>query len=106
MADSGTTTLNFGAFPGSPEASVDVTGQTGFVSTSEVEAWVMPVATADHSVDEHLIENLKVMAHYQADGTIRIKGSVEPFFGFRPPAGEGTQRHRLFGQFTVGWVWA
>lgn len=114
MGAQGTATLNFGAFPGAPSATVDVTGQTGFTASSLAEAWVYPKATADHSADEHMIEALKVVAAYQADGTIRIYGEVVPFTGGDLHALEGArstncnygaQAHRLFGQFTIGWVW-
>jgi len=116
MPASGTTTVNFGAFPGSAEAEVDVSGQSGFVASSEVEAWVQPIATADHSADEHKIENIRVLATYKVDGTFTINGYVVPFpqtrvinysRGRAPGGGvEGlSQSHRLYGQFTVAWAW-
>ena len=95
--------LDFGAFPGAAETSLDVTGQTGFVVTSEVEAWVIPVATAGHSVDEHLIENIRVMAYWTVDGTFKIRAYVVPF-----PNGNllsGAQSHRLHDTFNIGWAW-
>lgn len=102
---SGSTTIDFGSFPGSVEAQVDVTGQSGFVSTSEVEAWVLPVATSDHSVDEHLVESLLVIAVYKTDGTFTIRGFVDAPPAWRTPNIGGEQRQRLYGQFTVGWAW-
>ena len=36
----GTATLDFGAHPGSNEASVAVTGQTSILTTSKAEAWI------------------------------------------------------------------
>jgi hypothetical protein len=95
----GTVNLNFGAFPGTNAATVDVTSQTGFVSTSAVEAWVFPKATTEHSVDEHIIEELAVSGTYQADGTIRIYGQATGI-GSRSQNG-----HNLYGNFNVGWVW-
>ena len=62
MGASGTTTIDFGAFPGTSDTSVAVTGQAGIVAGSLVEAWIRPVATADHSADEHMVETLKVFA--------------------------------------------
>lgn len=103
MSASGTTTVDFGAFPGSTEVTVDVTGQTGFVAASECSAWVQPIATADHSVDEHTVENIEAWAYYQADGTIRINVRVKPFFTQFKVA---PQAHRLHGIFTIGWAWA
>lgn len=62
MGATGTATLDFGAFPGKSDASVAVTGQAAIVSGSLVEAWIRPVATADHTADEHMVETLKVFA--------------------------------------------
>lgn len=105
MGASGTTTLDFGAFPGTAEAVSDVSGQSGFVSTSEYEAWVEPIATADHSADEHDSADLEVRAHYLTDGTIRIIGRCNTTpQQIRHNRGEPTY-NRLFGQYTVGWTW-
>ena len=57
---SGTTIIDFGAFPGAYDTSVAVTGQGSILSTSLVEAWIFPDVTADHTEDEHLIEEIKV----------------------------------------------
>lgn len=105
MGASGTTTLNFGTFPGTAEATVDVSGQTGFVSTSEHEAWIQPIATADHSSDEHDSVDLQVRSQYLTDGTIRIVGRCNtPPQAFKHNRGQPTY-NRLFGQYTVGWAW-
>lgn len=100
MGAQGTAVLNFGAFPGASDAAVVVTGQTGIVAGSLVEAWMRPVATADHSVDEHLVETLKVIA-----GNI-VAATGFTIYGFNTSQlsshGQGT---RLYGQWTVSWVW-
>lgn len=62
MGDRGTAVLDFGAFPGKSDTSVAVTGQSGIVSGSLVEAWIRPVDSVDHSADEHRTETVKVMA--------------------------------------------
>jgi hypothetical protein len=62
MGAQGTTTINFGAFPGGYDTSVAVTGQASITGTSLVEAWIFPTATADHSADEHLMTEIKVRA--------------------------------------------
>lgn len=50
----GTGSLNFGAFPGSSEASVSVTGLTGISPTSKVEAYFMADDTSvDHTAADH-----------------------------------------------------
>lgn len=112
MANTGTATLNFGAFPGASDTSVAVTGQAGIIAGSLVEAWIRPVATADHSADEHMVETLKIFA-----GNI-VAGVGFTIYGFNTnqisefplgndvaliAAGRGSM---IYGQFTVAWVWA
>lgn len=91
---SGTTTVNFGAFPGSTDASVDVTGQTGILAGSKVKAWIMATATADHTADEHLIDPPRVAV-----------GPVGAGVGFTIYAfTTNTRRH--YGAYTVAWEWS
>jgi hypothetical protein len=109
MAGSGSTTINFGAFPGAPAAQVDVTGQTGFVASSPLEAWLLPIATADHSIDEHMIEEMTVRAHWIADGSFRIVAIADPRQQqtrlSEAPNLNQAQKNTLFGQFSIGWAW-
>lgn len=56
----GTTTVNFGAFPGTDAVAITVTGITG--SPTLGEAWIVPTGTADHSADEHLLAAPRVYA--------------------------------------------
>lgn len=108
----GTADLNFGAFPGASDASVAVTEQGSIASDSLVEAWIRPVATANHSADEHLVENLKVIAGNIVAGTgFTIYGfNTTPHFG----GGESldgnynvrpTNSSRLYGIWKVNWAW-
>lgn len=60
--NTGTATLNFGAFPGGSFAEVAVTGQAGIVAGSIVRAWMRPATTADHTADEHLVEPIRIEA--------------------------------------------
>ena len=107
MGASGETTVDFGAFPGRSDTSVAVTGQGSIGSGSLVEAWIRPVATSDHSADEHLVETLKIMA-----GDI-VAGAGFTIYAFNnsqlneplTPIGRGGMGTRLYGLFTVGWVW-
>lgn len=129
---SGTTTLDFGAFPGASDASVAVTGQAAIVAGSIVGAWIRPVATADHTADEHMVETIEVVAGNISAGVgFTIYGfntdlNNEPV---RPPdtprsvvvagsvqgAGQqdsavaqnqhGGRGSRLYGTFTVAWAW-
>lgn len=125
MGAQGTTTINFGAFPGTSDASVAVTGQTGITGTSLVEAWLYPAATADHSADEHMVETIKVVAGNIVAGTgftiygfntserhepltsagiSRFRTAATTVYGGTKPSigGRGT---RIYGQWTVAWVW-
>lgn len=94
MSAQGTATLNFGAFPGSVDASVAVTGQPGILSGSLVEAWVLPASTADHSVAEHYIDPPLVLAAEIVAGT-----------GFTI---RGFSRNNVphYGAWNIAWVWA
>lgn len=124
--NSGVTTVNFGAFPGSSDTSTTITGQTGILAGSKVKAYILPTATADHTVDEHWVETLEVIAGGITPGvgfTIWAKNTntlSEPVLGqwantrlagpgtgirqIRPDLGGGTGT-RLYGQFTVAWEW-
>lgn len=93
MGATGTTTITFGAFPGSPDTSVAVTGQTAIVAGSLVEAWILPASTADHSVAEHYIDPPRVLAGEIVAGTgFTIRG-----FSFN------ALPH--YGVFNVAWAW-
>lgn len=89
----GTTTVNFGAFPGATDTSVPVTGQAGIVAGSLVEAWVRMEATADHSADEHMVDPPEIIA-----GTI-VAGTGFTIYALTKNA----LRHH--GEYTVAWVW-
>jgi hypothetical protein len=95
VATTGVATVDFGAFPGSSDATTVVTGQAGILGTSYAEAWLTPIATADHSEDEHMVEQIDVFvaALVAATGfTIRA---------FSRSRGDT----RLYGLFSVAWVW-
>lgn len=123
MGAQGTTTVDFGAFPGKSDASVAVTGQASIVAGSLVEAWMRLEATADHSADEHLLETVKVSAGLIVAGTgftIYAINTSELYEPVNPPrsapytvgglrttgieqgGGKGT---RIYGLWTVAWVW-
>jgi len=91
----GTATLNFGAFPGSQEASVAITGQAAITATSKAEAFFMADdSTTDHSVNDH-----------------RYVGLFARLICGTPTAGTGFTIHarssqKLIGSFQVRWVWA
>ena len=90
MGATGSAILNFGT-PSKPAASVAVTGQAGIVATSKVEGFVRLEASADHSVDEHLVEQLKIKAGNIVAGTgFTIYGEAYP---------------QSSGQWNIDWVW-
>jgi len=92
----GTAEIDFGAFPGSNDASVAVTGQTGISATSKAEAFVMAddTSTDGHTANDHRYFN---MLSGLTCGT--------------PTAGTGftiyaTSQHKLQGKFALRWVWS
>lgn len=122
MGATGTASLDFGAFPGASDASLAITGQAAIVAGSLVEVWLRPVATADHTADEHLVETIKVIAGNIAAGVgFTIYGfntnqitepspvpRDAPYTAGRlnnPAAQSDGRSPRIYGQWTVAWVW-
>ena len=104
----GTATIDFGVLPGASDASVTITGQAAIVSGSFVEAWIRPVATADHSVDEHLVEEIRVVAHSIVAATgFTISGFCTNQLSEPDEHGMGGGGYapRLYGLWTVAWAW-
>ena len=129
----GTATLDFGAFPGASDASLAITGQASIASGSLVEAWLRPVATADHTADEHMLETLRVFAANIVAGTgftiygFNTSQLNEPLAparqtpdvvvaaaattkaaeqtGRSPVEGVGGIGTRIWGTWTVAWAW-
>jgi len=96
MGSQGTAEVNFGVHPGATHATIAVTGQATIASGSLVEAWIRPVASADHSEDEHMVENLRVIARDIIAGT-----------GFTIHVTEGPDNgeSKPWGRWTLAWVW-
>lgn len=92
-AVAGTATLDFGAAPGGHIATATVTGQTGILSGSHVDAFLMGSdSTADNNDYAHAIAPIKVRCVSITAGT-----------GFTL---QGTSDDVLTGTFTVHWVWS
>jgi hypothetical protein len=133
MSGTGTALLDFGAFPGGSDASIAVTGQTGILAGSLVEAWVFPALTADHTADEHLVETISIVAGNVIAGVgftiyaINTNHITEPV-DYPPNANTivsstagtaiamknaqpgaraygGGNGTRLYGKWNCGWVW-
>ena len=91
----GTATIDFGAWPGTSEASVAVTGQGAISATSKAEAYIMGDDTSsNHTAADHRY------------ATVLIGLSCGT-----PTAGAGFTIYgrcldKMEGQFAVRWVWA
>lgn len=91
----GSAVLDFGAAPGSNEASVTVTGQTGIQATSKADAFIMgDDTTVDHTASDH---------RYIACLIGLTCGTPTLNTGFTI-YGRSTQQ--LTGQVAVRWVWS
>lgn len=85
--------IDFGPWPGAPEASLVISAQAGIVAGSMVRAGVMATATVDHSADEHWIDPPLITA-----------GGIVPGSGFIIYA-TSQSSFRLYGKYTVSWWW-
>jgi len=95
MGAQGTTTVDFGSgASNSNDTTVlkTITGQASIVAGSLVEAWVRAEISADHNVDEHMVENLKVEAGNIVSGT---------GFDIRATCVVG----KTYGVFNLNWAW-
>ena len=91
----GTSTIDFGAFPGSNEASIAVTGQGTISATSKAEAYIMgDDTTSDHTANDH---------RYFAALIGLSCGTPTVSTGFTIYA---RSTEKLQGTYKVRWVWA
>lgn len=88
----GSSEIDFGAHPGSTNVSL-VVAAPAITSSMRVMATIAARATADHSIDEHVIEHLDVRG-----------GSVVDGVGFTLYASTRTQR--IKGRWSVDWSFA
>lgn len=86
--------VDFGAFPGADSADVLVDGQRGIEADAVVHCWIAPIDTADHSADEHVIEEIDVRC-----------SAVRAGAGFTLTA-FSTGASMLHGKWRVGWNYA
>ena len=107
----GTATLDFGAFPGASDAQVAVVGQASIAADSKVLAWLQG-STADHSENEHLVEPIKLYVGDVIAGTgFTVYGvnTAEVNDNTGPWTGRGrdvrTDGTRVYGQWSVAWMW-
>jgi hypothetical protein len=91
----GTATLDFGAFPGSNEASVAVTGQITITADSKSDAYIMgDDSTSDHTANDHRYIGLWVAL---TCGT-PIEGVGFTIYG--------RSMEKLQGTYAIRWVWS
>lgn len=112
----GTALVDFGAFPGVSDAKVVITGQTGILAGSIVEAWIFPADTADHKSDEHMMETLKVFAGTIVAGTgftiyaVNDSQINEISLGWLSSGqnidGDSGRGTRIWGKWSVAWRWS
>jgi hypothetical protein len=72
----GTGTLDFGADPGTDEAAVTITGQTGLISTSHINAWFEHGdSTADNTAlaHEEAQEICPLACKWTVDGSFEVR---------------------------------
>lgn len=94
---SGVAVVDFGAFPGGGDAQVAVAGQTTISTSSSVSAWLAPTAaTAEHSVDEAVVDGPDVFACDVVAGVgFTIKATMARNTG-----------GRAYGTWIVAWEWS
>ena len=91
----GVATLDFGAYPGSNEASVVVSGLVEILATSKADAFVMADDTsADHTANDH--------KYFETFAALSC-GTPTLATGFTIYA---RSHHKLTGEWTVRWVWS
>ena len=114
---SGVAVLDFGAFPGQPMASVVVTSPDVSDPNAELDTWVIPVATVDHTADEHVVDGPAVVAAYTTPGTsFTITGYQNaktipvppgtPFGGDNSQQPIGQRQINPYGKWSIAWAFA
>jgi hypothetical protein len=122
---SGTATVNFGAFPGSQDASVFIP-EIGVTAGSVVQAWLIAADTADHNAEEHIVETITVIPGAPIASTgfvvyarnnsqlnepltlinpVQYKSIQTQIAGMSTP-GYGGKATQIYGQWTIGWKWS
>ena len=93
MSGTGTVTLNFGAFPGSNEASITF-ADASVLAGSKVEAFIMAAdTTSDHTASDH--KYAPQLFSLTASPTAGVGGTIY-----------GRSIHKMQGTFAVRYVWA
>ena len=93
MSVQGTVTVDFGAFPGSTDLELAVTGQAAILSGSSVEAWLRFEATADHPLGDLIVDPPTVYA-----------GNITAATGFIIYV-TAPKNSKAYGEYKIDWVW-
>jgi hypothetical protein len=115
LGNNGIAQINFGAFPGSPQASTTVSGVDVNDPNSVVSVWVIPIATTDHSADEHIADPPRVNGYADGNGNIIINAypsGRDLFVPARTPFGQSSTSQQPvgqiqcmpYGQWSVAWT--
>lgn len=92
MTGTGTADIDFGAFPGSNEASVTVS-DVGVTPQTHVESWVMATdSTTDHTAADH--------RYFAMLAALTCGPGADEFTIY------GRSEHKLTGAFKIHYVWA
>lgn len=98
---SGTALIDFGAFPGSAFAQTTVVAVDPYNPNAIVDAWLLPAATADHSIDEHVVDGPIVTGYADGNGNVIITGV--PKFAPTSPIPPDPMP---YGKWNVGWAFS
>lgn len=114
---SGVAVIDFGAFSGSPSASTTIVAGDANDPNAVLDAWIVQVATVDHSADEHNADPPLVGIVADGNGNIIITGQpsgrdlfVQPgvapgnIAGSQAPVGQ-TQLMPV-GKWSVAWAFS
>jgi hypothetical protein len=110
--NNGVATVNFGVFPGSPNTQVTIVAADAYDPAATLLAAITPIATGDHSADEHSADPPMVSAQVVA-GNIVINAAASgrdwptpagtPFGGAASQQPIGLQQPQPYGAWSVAW---
>lgn len=90
VSAAGQATVNFGVFPGGTDCSLNI-ADAGILAGSSVVAELCPAQTADHTADEHWVEDLDIRS-----------GNIVAGTGFTIYA--HARNGYLYGAYNVSWI--
>jgi hypothetical protein len=103
--------IDFGAWPGSSMATLNINGQAAIAAGSVVEAWVVAKNTADHSADEHIVDPPRLIcgAIVPGSGFTIYATSTEnrraPFSPLHRGQRKTAKTSRTYGKWALAWRW-